>query len=230
MLAGYCWPQSSRPGETVTLYCHSEAGRVRAQVVRQGAGEQTVLDRSGIAVGPQPLDGDLAAQGCDWQPSLAFEVGADWPSGFYLVRLTHEGGERADAFFVVRAAAPADALLVLSTSTWTAYNNWGGPSFYTGGQTGSLRRPLPPGFLQKSDPMRHRIARFRDWSKDDARAFAKAGHSPWCMAAGWANWERLFVAWAEAQGLRLGYATSADLDRDAGLLDGYPCYSLRRPR
>ena len=224
MLAGYCWPQSVRAKETITLYCHGEVGPVRAQVVRLGVGEQTVLEQSGIAVRPQPLDGDLAQHGCDWQPSFAFEVGADWPSGFYLVRLTHGSGDHAEAFFVVRAAEPGDALLVLSTSTWTAYNDWGGPSFYTGGQVGSLRRPLPPGFLEKSDLQRHRIARFRDWSKDERRAFAKTGYSPWCMAAGWANWERLFVAWAEAQGLRMGYATSADLDREAGLLDGYPCY------
>ena len=182
------------------------------------------MDRSGIAVQPQPLEGNLAESGCDWHPSLGISVEADWPSGFYLVRLTHSDGERAEAFFVVRAAEPADALLVLSTSTWTAYNNWGGPSYYTGGRIGSLRRPLPPGFLEKKEPQRHRIARFRDWSKDDARTFAEAGHSPWCMAASWANWEQLFVAWAEAEGWRLGYATSADLDRSADLLDGYPCY------
>ena len=49
--------------------------------------------------------------------------------------------------------------------------------------------PLQPGFLAKADPHRHRIARFKDWPKDDARAFVAAGYDDWCMAAGWANWE-----------------------------------------
>ena len=87
-----------------------------------------------------------------------------------------------------------------------------------------MQRPLPKGFLHKSKPARHRIACYQDWSKDDARMFADAGYSPWCMAAGWANWELLFVRWAESQGLKLGFATSADLDGDPNLLSGYPVY------
>jgi len=85
-------------------------------------------------------------------------------------------------------------------------------------------RPLQPGFLAKVDPHRHRIARFKDWLKDDARAFVAAGYDDWCMAAGWANWEILFARWAESQGYNLGYAVSYDLDQQPDLLDGYPAY------
>ena len=187
MIAGYCWPQSARHNQTVTLYCHAdEATRIRLRVVRQGSDDVTVLDRTGVAVQPQQLADDVAAEGCTWQPCADLVIDPSWPSGFYLIRLEADQGQ-AEAFFVVRASEPRDAMLVLSTSTWAAYNNWGGPSFYTGGQTSSLQRPLPKGFLAKRDPHRHRIARYADWSKDDARAFDASSYSRWCMAAGWAN-------------------------------------------
>ena len=40
-------------------------------------------------------------------------------------------------------------------------------------------------------------------------------------AAGWSNWEREFVLWAEQNGLHLDYATSEDLERVPGLLHSY---------
>ena len=45
MIAGYCWPQSALPGETVTLYCHSEAARFGFEIVRRGERERTVSSR-----------------------------------------------------------------------------------------------------------------------------------------------------------------------------------------
>lgn len=222
MIAGYCWPQSAGVGESVALHCSTNASSIAIQVVRVGAQETVVHERSGIAVFRQAVPDDAAASGCGWTSCAELAVADDWASGFYLVRMLDDQGQGAETFFVVRAAAPTDALLVLSTSTWAAYNNWGGPSYYTGGNTSSLQRPLPRGFLAKDDPARHRIARFGDRSEEDAKDFER--YSPWCMAAGWANWEVLFVRWAEARGVRLGYATSQDLDHDQDLLTGYPAY------
>ncbi len=223
MFAGYCWPQSVAPGATTTLYCHGEVERVRLQVIRKGATDDVVLERT-IQVFEQQLPDDLSVVGCDWQPSGEVTVDPAWRSGFYLVRFVADDDRVAEAYFVVRATEPQDALLVLSTSTWAAYNDWGGPSFYTGGNTSALRRPLPSGFLHKSDPQRFRIARFVDWDRDEGRAFARTGYSQWSMAAGWANWEILFARWAESRGFSFGYATSYDLDQDQNLLQGYPAY------
>ena len=53
-------------------------------------------------------------------------MGADWPSGFYLVRLDLDGGAGASyASFVVRDSDPGPIVVVLSTNTWQAYNTWG---------------------------------------------------------------------------------------------------------
>ena len=224
MIAGYCWPQSALPGETVTLYCHSEAARFGFEIVRRGERERTVFESSSMAATAQPMPDDLASHGCRWAASCEITVDPAWPSGMYVVRLADSDDHRADAFFVVRAAEPADAMLVLSTSTWAAYNDWGGPSFYTGSHISATRRPLPPGFLEKSDPEKQRVAHFKLWSREELADYRALGYSPWCIAAGYANWEYLFVRWAESRGWRLGFATSQDLDRDRGLLDGWPAY------
>ena len=84
--------------------------------------------------------------------TLTIPVSDDWRSGYYSVTLT-SGEERADAFFVIRPErASSPILLVLSTATYNAYNDWGGPSLYTGGTRVSFERPLARGFLSKPEP------------------------------------------------------------------------------
>lgn len=181
------------------------------------------MEQTDLAVTEQPVPEDVGPNGCDWQPTVNIEIDSAWASGFYLVRLRGADGETAEAFFVVKATETGDALLVLSTSTWAAYNDWGGPSFYTGGHVSSLLRPLPPGFLDKPNPARYRVARFGDLPTDEVKEYF-ANYSYWSAAAGWANWERLFVTWAENNGLALDYATSLDLAEDPELLDPYKLY------
>jgi hypothetical protein len=148
---------------------------------------------------------------------------ASWPSGYYAVTLT-AGDERADAFFVVRPdpSDPAPILLVLSTSTYEAYNDWGGPSLYTGGTRVSFERPLAKGFLVKPEPHRRKMQPEPD--REGLWFFAWAeplGLSVWSGGAGWWNWERPFVHWAEANGYRIDVAISQDLDMHPEVLDGH---------
>lgn len=222
MIAGYCWPQSGVAGDVVALHMSSDAGSVEVSVVRVGASEVQVASYTAAAA-PQPVPDDAAIVGCGWEPSLDIQIDPSWRTGFHLVRMTADDGEVAEAFFVVRATTPGDALLVLSTSTYAAYNDWGGPSFYTGGQRSSQQRPLPRGFLDKPDPHRNRVARVHEMERDEARAYF-GNYSLWSCASGWANWERLFVAWAEGAGLQLDYATSLDLAADPDLLTPYSLY------
>ncbi|MEC8923447.1 MAG: N,N-dimethylformamidase beta subunit family domain-containing protein [Actinomycetota bacterium] len=223
MIAGYCWPQSVLPGEAVSLAVSADHSFCDVQVVRIGSEEVSVGTWEEVSVIEQAVPVDAAKDGCGWQESLNIEIAESWTSGFYLVRLTCSDGENAEAFFVVRASEPRDTLLVLSTSTWAAYNDWGGPSYYTGGNHSSLRRPLPKGFLEKPDPHRYRVARIDELS-DDERRDHFSEFSIWSCAAGFANWELLFVRWAERQGIQLDYATSLDLHSDPHLLSPYSSY------
>ncbi len=224
MIAAYCWPQSGRANEKIALYCHTEADTFQVEVIRQGGEDHSVVTATDIPGQKQAISDSIAEHGCDWDLSYEISIDPSWTSGFYLLRLQDSDGNRTDAFFVVRSEQPADAMLVLSTSTWNAYNNWGGLSFYTGGHVVSPMRPLQPGFLTKADPYINRIARYQDWQPEDRRAYFGAGYNEWTMAAGWSNWEILFVQWAEQQGYNLNYAVSQDLDQYPDLLDGYPVY------
>lgn len=224
MIAGYCWPQSARAGERVELFCSTSAESFDVEVVRQGLRDETVWVARGVRGAEYAVPEDAGSTGCRWPAALGLEVGEGWVSGFYLVRLRGSDGEEAEAFFVVRAREPGPALLVLSTSTWAAYNDWGGPSYYTGGNVVSLERPLPKGFLARPEPRRLRAARADELEPDEIARHLAQGYSFWVVAAGWSAWEHLFVQWAERQGLALDYAVSSDLDSVPGLLEPYSLY------
>jgi len=193
------------------------------RIVRVGAERVVVAEYHDVSVPDQPVPDQVAIDGCSWEPTLAIRIDEAWTTGYHLVEMATPDGDTAEAFFVVRPTEAGDALLVLSTSTWAAYNDWGGPSFYTGGHHSSQLRPLPTGFLVKPDPGRYRMAHFPEMSRDERRAHF-ADHSIWSSAAGWANWEYLFVSWAERNGLSLDYATSGDLHTEADLLAPYRLY------
>ena len=224
MRGAYCWPQSAIAGERVAVCFGPNPGKVSVEIARQGLESITVLTQHNLESPQQLLPDNVSVKGVDWIPCLEFEIEQDWASGFYLVSVTDHDQRVSEAFFVVRSQQQLDAMLVLSTSTWAAYNHWGGPSFYMGSAHSSLCRPLPKGFLRKDDPMIHRIGQFMDWDDETQEELNRQRYSPWCMAAGWANQEILFVQWAESQGLKLAYAISEDLDRDPDLLSGYPLY------
>ena len=148
MLEAYAWPQSVDAGEPFAVRISSDAPAVDVEVVREGASREVVRRAADVAAGPQSTPDDAAASGCGWDDTLTVELPDDARSGYHAVTVT-SGDERADAFVVVRPRPddPAPILLVLSTTTWNAYNDWGGPSLYTGATRVSFERPLARGFL-----------------------------------------------------------------------------------
>jgi N,N-dimethylformamidase beta subunit-like protein len=223
MLEAYAWPQSAVGGEAVSLHVSTDAGAFDVEVAREGAGHTVVWSRSGVAAGGHTTPDGAASNGCAWPAALEIPIGDDWPSGYYSVVL-RAGEEIADAFLVVRpdGRATAPILLVLSTTTYAAYNDWGGPSLYTGGTRVSLERPLARGFLRKPEPERRKMQPVPDrealWFFEWAEP---RGLSVWSGGAGWWNWERRFVAWAEREGFALDVAVSQDLEHHPEVLDGH---------
>jgi hypothetical protein len=223
VLDGYCWPQSVLPGEEVALHVSSDAGAVGVEVARVGAGEEVVLAADAVPAPPRGIPRGAAERGCGWPVTTTLHVSDDWRSGVYLVSLS-DADDVARAFFAVRPL-PGDErpiLLVLSTSTYAAYNDWGGPSLYTGGTRVSFERPLARGFLDKPEPAARKAQ-----AEPDREALAYVawaddhGLSPWSGGAGWWTWERPFVEWAEGDGFGIDVATSQDLDLRPDVLDGH---------
>jgi hypothetical protein len=88
-------------------------------------------------------------------------------------------------------------------------------------------RPLARGFLDRPAPTRLRAANY-DFSDPDVTQLLSSLRehelSVYSGFAGWSNWERTFVRWAEREGFDMDYATSEDLDSDEHLLDDYQLY------
>jgi hypothetical protein len=241
---GYCDRFSYSHGERIQLFVHTTAIRYEIEIVRDGASPQTVWKRAGVAGRRQKTNRDPYANGCGWEEPVSISVEGTWSSGFYLVLLsfTDRAGARfeREAFFVVRAAPSHrnTTVLLLTTSTMTAYNDWGGANHYRGLSDDprhdiaaprlSTLRPvargmckLPAGAPREGNP--HEVPRFappRYPAKEWARLTGRSRHY---ASAFWASYERHFVVWAEGCGYSFDYLTQQDLEADPDALSGYQC-------
>lgn len=139
-IAGYVAEQAVVPGQRERIYVSApQAKFVRISVFRigwyGGAGGREVLVSGALRTRAQPPCKHRYATGlteCDWHPTLAFTIPPALASGVYVVKLATRSGA-SDCLFVVRSARPQALLAQLPTSTYEAYNAWGGDSLYPGG-------------------------------------------------------------------------------------------------
>ena len=153
VVTGYCWPQSAGPGEQVGLHMSSSAGGpVRVEVARVGAVRDVVFTADAVATDEHETPADASAKGCGWPVSLTLDVDPAWRSGYYEVVMEIAVGDKVRArltFFVVRPSSGTRIVIALTTNTWHAYNDFGGPNLYTGGTQVAMRRPMSAGYLYK---------------------------------------------------------------------------------
>ena len=231
-IEGYCERLSYAPGEVVSVACRTRAGTFAAEVARVGAEREIVWYGDGLPGRWQEAPARASEVGCSWEPSFTVPLPADARSGYYevVLRARDEVDGRLDegrACFVVRPGAPphrSRVLLALSTNTYNAYNDWGGPSLYTGATRASFRRPFAPGFLVKPEPhVRYPdVEDIDDPEHEHFRRWADLhGLARWSGSSGWHNWERPFVRWAEREGWELDVCTNADLELHPEVLDGH---------
>lgn len=227
---------SARAGEHVAIHVSTIARRFDLRIARIGMDETPVWTAEGLDGAFHPMPDDACANGCGWPTAATVTVPADWRSGYYQVTATTAEDdipvEEFHAFFVVRAATPtAPILLVLATNTYAAYNFYGGGSLYQNRDSGlgiqesqvSIRRPWMPGFLTKPDYYDiHVESRSSNVNAEDRFLRHSVSGVPFmACAAGWDNWERVLVEWAEREGYELDYAINSDLQLHPELLSGY---------
>jgi hypothetical protein len=234
-VTGYCWPQSVTGGGRVGLHLSSAGGRpVTVEVARVGW-RRDVVHAGVVAAADHPTPHGAARDGCGWPAALELDVDPAWRSGFYEVVLEIDVDgrrRRSHAFFVVRpptGAPTAPVLLALSTNTWHAYNDFGGPNLYTGGTHVSLQRPMAPGYLHKPPGVGRRVTSVGapDREMNAHRGYLATHHlSPYAGSAGWPDWELPLIRWAEREGWAVDVVTNADLEDHPGLLapGRYPLY------
>lgn len=232
-------------GDRVDFHTSTTADAYSIEIIRDGLHPATVYRAGDLPGKCHPTPADASTRGCGWPVTHSWTIPADLQSGAYLVltTATDSDGNKTEHqhLFVLRAAQPdrrAPILFVLGTSTWIAYNNWGGCNYYEGNYRGedenvmapmlSTQRPWARGqvWLPVGAP---RIPIERPPEMGAALRYATGewaclhGYSKYYAAAGWASFERHFAVWAQRQGYQLDYATQHDLHYRPELLRGYRC-------
>ncbi|MBK1865920.1 N,N-dimethylformamidase beta subunit family domain-containing protein [Aestuariivirga sp. YIM B02566] len=236
---------SYAPGEPVRLHSCTNARSYDLIILRDGLRPETVLERRGLPGKLHPIPQDCSIKGCGWPVALEFEIGANWPSGVYIVRTQalqdSAVADTHDHLLIVRpipkTQAPGRLLLIAATATWTAYNDWGGSNHYQGytGPNGdlfsaelSLHRPLAKGFVTlppdaprpvlTEPPARMAEPRYphMEWAYSN-------GYSKKYASAGWASYERHFMRWAEDAGYQVDVISQTDLHFRPEIISAYSC-------
>lgn len=144
---------STSPPETYKIWIH----RLGSYSGDGGRRVATLDERDGQAQPIPEPDSDTGMNDAGWDVTTTFDVPDDWVSGVYIVQfILTSGPYSGDSTWypvIVRASDkreyPADILIKMPSSTWQAYNDWGGKSLYTFNSTNnedadivSYNRPL----------------------------------------------------------------------------------------
>lgn len=232
------------PGETVCLYISSTVEALDLDVVKEGARPTLFKQFRNQAVAFQGVGESTYRDGCNWRETVSFELPANVEPGAYRIEMRRPHASAKDQalghhIFFVRAAKadPEALLLVASTCTWSAYNDWGGASHYRGIHPNypqgacpilSANRPwargqvwLPDGAPRNVPTERPRTpAPARNESKD--WAFAN-GFTRYFGSTGWPTYERPFLLWAERNGYKVHVIAQDDLELNPDCVKGYRC-------
>ena len=201
-MVGYAGQASVLPGEDITLFASTTARGFTVKAFRMGwyRGDLARLVWQSASVtghqqGPLSVTPGTNTVQTDWGPSLTIPTDG-WPEGAYLLRMDAESGAQRYVPVTVRSASTAGKVVLKnSTSTWQAYNTWGGYDLYNG-----------PAGLSDYDNRSLVVSLDRPFDQDGAFLFL--AH------------ERALIALAERMGLPLAYVTSMETATDPHLLAG----------
>jgi N,N-dimethylformamidase beta subunit-like, C-terminal len=199
-IEGFASRVSVLPGQPFRLYVSTTSASFRVQAFRMGwyhGARARQVWASGPVAGHQQAGPVIAPAThlvtAPWRPSLTVAT-RGWPPGAYLLRLDAASGAQRYVPITVRSPSTAgQVVLLLGTTTWQAYNAWGGYSLYAG-PAGSAGRAYAVSFD-------------RPYDGDGATLFLAFDEPPIALA------ER-------TAGLPLAYETDNDLAADPHLLAG----------
>lgn len=239
---------SAVPGETVRLFASSPSPQCSLEIRRIGHQSLLVERIDNIQVASHATPENADQFGCDWPVALEFKIGQDWKTGYYDLCLIAGDGTSSHHFVCVRKSRnehKANAIIVLSTNTYVAYNYWGGANAYANvadlmagrldsaasreGAIARLSRMRPYAQTLICPPdVRLRLVNptVRKMNElvtpADPALIVEHGLSPYDGAAGFIRkWEHKFVSWMEEHGYELDYLTDQDFETEKGLLADY---------
>ncbi len=148
---------------------------------------------------PTPSKNEVGLVHAEWPIAQRLVIPRDWVSGYYLVHYVLTSGANAGdstaSLFILREASsgPTARMLVQAgTSTWQAYNGWGGGSLY-----------------EFNSPSGRRAAKV---------SYDRPMTSPGLTKP--LAWDLPLVRFLERHGYDVAYQADADTDRDQATLEG----------
>jgi hypothetical protein len=243
--AAWCYSdkRAYRPGDAVTLFLSATVAKVSLTIARDPGTDAAVFSSRIKDAQFHPVPEKVYAVGCGWPAFLTWTIPEGLPSGGYLVEIRDETTAQREVIghhlFIHRghARTPGALALVAATSTWSAYNDWGGASHYYGTNPEAPRgrathlsalRPWARGQVRLPQGAPRSVNAIRPRTPGPARydsvewAFIN-GYTRYYALAGWASFERPFLQWAEANNYIFDVFTQDELHDAPALLDGYPC-------
>ena len=199
-IQGFTTDISVNVGQTVFFKINTSAAAYSINIYRigyyRGNGARFVASVSPSVALPQSQppclwDGSTGLTDCgNWAVSASWTVPSTATSGVYFAQLTRQDtGEASPMLFVVRNdASHSDILAQTSDTSWHAYNDYGGYSFYSG----ELGRAYKVSYN---------------------RPFNVPNMYAWFFSA-----EYPMIRWLEANGYDVSYFTGVDTDRNGALI------------
>ena len=220
-IEGFASLTSVSPGGTIEIFVNTSAPSYLVQVFRigwyQGLGGRAATGRRRIrgTVQPPCTHAQSGALSCTWTTPYALRVRKNWASGIYLAKLTAGGtgpaaGKESYVIFVVRNDASVSPYLYeLAITTYQAYNNWGGVSYYPSNaavtQVVSFDRPYG-NFVTTTFDTR---SRHDPMNPNTGTTHIKPDRA---IGAGlFFEWDVNMVRWLEREAYDVTYVTSIDL-------------------
>jgi hypothetical protein len=200
-IEGYADHSSVAPGQPFTIFVSTTAPAFTATAYRigyYGGTDARQVWQSPRTPGKlqtaQTITPSTHTVECDWTPSLTVST-ASWPEGDYLIKLVASdgNGQRYVPLTVHSTNTAGRIVLVAGTTTWQAYNAWGGYSLY------------------------HGLSGYADRAR--AVSFDRPYLDPEEQAGDglFFPFDQALVSFAEQHGLPVAYATDQQLETDPAL-------------
>jgi sugar lactone lactonase YvrE len=205
----YASTDSAEAGDSISVKVSTDSAQsVTAEIYRLGwyggAGARKVWDGGPFDANKQadcPHDAATQLVECSWSDTFSFEIGKDWVSGLYLVKIVRPDGFMRFTSFVVRDRRAAELAFEAAFNTYHAYNNWGGEGLYYDGS-----HSLPTGRA-------YEVSYDRPFADDDG-----AGQV--------LRYEFPMVELLEKNGYDVTYGANMDFSRFQHFLDGIGAFVI----
>jgi hypothetical protein len=219
-IQGYASATSVNKGQNITFYVNSFSTNVTFTIdiyrmgyyggtggrLLQHIGPLPGANQPPCSVAPLPPIGTGLIE-CHWSPTYALSTSTNWASGIYLAHLIVSSTYESYIIFVLRDdSRKATFLYQQPVTTYQAYNNWGGASYYDSGETDANGNTIPA----------VKVSFDRPYAGDGWGEYDSLPSIPF--------YESHFVRWLEMMGYDVTYSTNLDTHTNGAALLNYQAF------